>query len=426
MKKLSFSAKIAIASVLGVIVGLVLGEYATYFKIIGEIFINLINLMVPFLIFGAIIEAVMNLNFKELGTVGAKTLLAFVITSSLAGTFGLLYANLLKPGAGMTNVNLPEYTGNAEGMGLYEAILGFFPRNFFVSLVDNLIVQIIVFAIILGLTISYYKDNPSIRRVSNVVRDFNVFVMKVVTLIMVMAPYGIFAIMARMFGENGVGVLLPMAKFVGANTIANITVFIIVGLLVTAYGRLNYFRLLKNVRGSMIIAATTTSTAMALPSKMKESEENLGISKRISNFVNPLGGALNTDGGVILTTMAVMMVSQMMGIEMTIPAQLTVVATAVLSSFGNTMVPGGGIVAMAIVFNMNGIPLEAVVLFAGIDWFVAITRVVLNAVDDMFCALFVAISEKEWDRDVFYGRKKVVYEANLPADGSAANTPVIE
>lgn len=412
MKKLSFSAKIAIASALGVVVGLALGQYATYFKIVGEIFINLINLMVPFLIFGAIIEAVMNLNFKELGTVGVKTLFAFVVTSSLAGIFGLLYANLIKPGVGMTNVNLPEYTGNAEGLSFYEAVLGFFPRNFFVALHNNLIVQIIVFAIILGLTISYYKDNPSIKRVYQVVVDFNVFVMKVVTLIMNIAPYGIFAIMARMFGENGVGVLLPMAKFVGANTIANITVFIIVGLLVSLYGRLNYFRLLKNVRGSMIIAATTTSTAMALPSKLRESEENLGVSKRISNFVNPLGGALNTDGGVILTTMAVMMVSQMLGIQMTLPAMLTVVATAVLSSFGNTMVPGGGIVAMAIVFNMNGIPLEAVVLFAGIDWFVAITRVVLNAVDDMFCSLFVAISEKEFDRDVFYGRKKVVYEDN--------------
>lgn len=416
MKKLSFSAKIAIASVLGVIAGLVLGQYATYFKIVGEIFINLINLMVPFLIFGAIIEAVMNLNFKELGTVGVKTLFAFVITSTLAGIFGLLYANLFKPGVGMTNVNLPEYTGNAEGMSLYEAVLGFFPRNFFVSLTNNLVVQIIVFAIIIGLTISYYKDNPAIKRVFNVVMDFNVLVMKVVTLIMNLAPYGIFAIMARMFGENGVGVLLPMAKFVGANTVANITVFVIVGLMVSAYGRLNYFRLLKNVRQTMIIAATTTSTAMALPSKLKESEENLGISKRISNFVNPLGGALNTDGGVILTTMAVMMVSQMMGVQMTLPAMLTVVATAVLSSFGNTMVPGGGIVAMAIVFNMNGIPLEAVVLFAGIDWFVAITRVVLNAVDDMFCALYVAISEKEWDKEVFYGRKKVVYESGKAED----------
>lgn len=414
-KKLSFSAKIVIGSLLGVVVGLVIGKNATYLKIFGEIFINLINVMVPFLIFGAILEAIMSLEFKSLGTIGIKTLFSFAVTSLIAGFVGVFYSFVLKPGVGV-NIPLPGYTGNAQGMNVYDAVLGFFPRNFFAALYNNTVIQIIVFAMIIGLTISYYKEEPAIKRVFNVVLDFNVLVMKAVTLIMYTAPFGIFAIVARMFGENGIGVLAPLAKFVGANTIANISVFVLFGLLLSLYGKLNFFRLLKNVRGSMIIAASSTSSALSLPTQMRESEENLGVSKRISNFVNPLAGTLNTDGGVVLTVMASLMVTQMLNIEMTVPAIISLCVSAVLSSFANTMVPGGGIVAMAIVFSMNGIPLEAVVLFAGIDWFVAITRVVLNAVDDMFCALFVAISEKEFDRDVFNGNKKVVYEARPEAE----------
>lgn len=407
MKKLSFTTQIIIASIIGVIVGLIFGKNTIYIKFLGDIFINLINLMVPFLIFGAILAAVMTLEFKDFGSIGIKTLLSFATTSLIAGFIGLLFVTIGQPGAGM-NVQLSEYDGNATGMTLYEAIMSFFPRNIFVSLTNNSIIQVIVFAIIIGLTISYYKENESIKRVYNGVLDFNELTMKVITLIMKTAPIGIFAIVASMLGQNGVEVLLPLLKFIFWVTLANVTVFVIMGLLVSAIGRISYFRLLKNVKRSIIIAATTTSSAMSLPMKLLDSEENLGISKRISNFVNPLGGSLNTDGGVILTTMASITMTQIMGIDLSPQAMITLVLYSVLSSFGNTMVPGGGIVAMAIVFSLNGIPLEGVALFAGIDWILAITRVVLNVVDDMFCALFVAITEKEFDKEVFYGRKTVV------------------
>lgn len=410
MKKISFSKKMIFAAIFGIAVGVVFGKNTIYVKILGDIFINLISMMVPFLIFGALLESVMTLAVKDLGSIGFKTLFSFVLTSSLAGAIAVIFGSLFKPGAGILNIQLSEYTGNTAGMTVSDAILSFVPKNIFTAFNNNAITQIILFAIIVGVAISYYKNLEPIKRIHDFILDMNVLIMKVVTLIMNFAPIGIFALTANMIGQNGIEILLPLLKFIVVITVANITCVLIVGMSVSAYAKLSLFRLFANVKRTFIVSATTTSSAMSLPMKLQDSEENMGISKRISNFVNPLGGTLNTDGGVLLTVLASMTIAQIMGVELSIPAMVMLAVTAVLSSFGNTMVPGGGIVAIAIVFALNGIPLEGVALFAGIDWILAITRVPLNVIDDVFCAVFVAASEKELDRDVFYGRKEAIFD----------------
>lgn len=411
--KLSFSAKMIIGSLLGIAVGAILGKNVSYIKIFGDIFINLISMMVPFLIFGQLLEAVMSLNTKDLGSVGVKSLGSFVVTSGTAAALAIAGGFLFRPGAGVTGIQFSAYNGNATGMTANEAILSFFPKNIFAAFNNNAVSQIIMFAIILGIAISIYKTEDSVKKIHDGVLHFNVLVMKTVTLIMETAPIGIFAIVATMIGMNGIGILLPLGKFLIVITVINVICFVIIGLLASAYAKVSFFRMLSNVKRSIIVAATTTSSAMSLPMKFKDAEENLGISKRISKFVVPLAGTLNTDGGVILTTLASLTVCQIMGIELSTSAMIMLGVTSVISSFGNTMVPGGGIVALAIVFQLNGIPLEGVALFAGIDWAMAITRVPCNVVDDLFCAVFVAASEDELDRDVFYGRKQVLIEESV-------------
>lgn len=409
--KLSFSAQMIIGSLIGIALGAVLGKDTIHVKILGDIFINLITMMVPFLIFGALLESVMTLDIKDFGSVGAKTLLSFVITGVASGALAIGCGYFFQPGAGITGIQLSAYKGNATGMTANEAILSFFPKNIFTAFNTNQIAQIILFAVIVGIAISYYKSLDPIKRVHDSVLDLNVLVMKIVTLIMNFAPFGIFAITANMIGQNGIGILLPLGKFLLVITVANIACIVMVGLGVSAYGKLSFFRLLANVKRSTIVAATTTSSAMSIPMQFLDSEENLGISKRISKFVIPLAGTLNTDGGILLTILASMTVCQIMGIELSTAAMVMLVVTSVLSSYANTMVPGGGIVALAIVFQLNGIPLEGVALFAGIDFAMAITRVPLNVVNDIFCAAYVAISENELDHDVFYGKKKLVEES---------------
>lgn len=409
--KLSFSSQMIIGSLIGIVVGAMLGKDTIHIKILGDIFINLITMMVPFLIFGALLESVMTLDIKDFGSVGVKTLLSFVITGVASGALAIGFGYFFQPGAGITGIQFSAYKGNATGMTAYEAILSFFPKNVFTAFNTNAIAQIILFAIIVGIAISYYKSQDPIKRVHDGILDMNVLVMKIVTLIMNFAPIGIFAITANMIGQNGIGILLPLGKFLIVITVANIACIVMVGLGVCAYGKLSFFRLLSNVKRSTIVSATTTSSAMSIPMQFQDCEENLGISKRISKFVIPLAGTLNTDGGILLTILASMTVCQIMGIDLSTSAMIMLAVTSVLSSYANTMVPGGGIVALAIVFQLNGIPLEGVALFAGIDFAMAITRVPLNVVNDIFCAAYVAISENELDRDVFYGKKILVEES---------------
>lgn len=409
--KLSFSAQMIIGSLIGILVGAMLGKDTIHVKILGDIFINLITMMVPFLIFGALLESVMTLDIKDFGSVGVKTLLSFVITGAASGALAIGFGYLFQPGAGVTGIQLSAYKGNATGMTAYEAILSFFPKNIIAAFNTNAVAQIILIAIIVGIAISYYKSQEvSIKRVHDGILDINVLIMKIVTLIMNFAPIGIFAITANMIGQNGIGILLPLGKFLIVITAANIACILMVALGVCAYGKLSLFRLFVNVKRSTIVAATTTSSAMSIPMQFQDCEENLGISKRISKFVIPLAGTLNTDGGILLTILASMTVCQIMGIELSTSAMIMLAVTSVLSSYANTMVPGGGIVALAIVFQLNGIPLEGVALFAGIDFAMAITRVPLNVVNDIFCAAYVAISENELDRDVFYGKKIIAEE----------------
>jgi proton glutamate symport protein len=409
--KLSFSAQMIIGSLIGIVVGVMLGKDTIHVKILGDIFMNLISMMVPLLIFGALLESVMTLDIKDFGSVGVKTLLTFVITGAASGALAVGSGYFFQPGAGVTGIKFSAYTGNATGMTASDAILAFFPKNIFMAFSTNAVAQIILFAVIVGIAISYYKSLDPIKRVHDNILDLNVLVMKIVTLIMGFAPIGIFAISANMIGQNGIGILLPLGKFLLVITVANIACIVMVGLGACAYGKLSFWRLLSNVKGSTIVAATTTSSAMSIPMQFKDTEENLGVSKRISKFVIPLAGTLNTDGGILLTILASMTVCQIMGIELSTSAMIMLGVTSVLSSYANTMVPGGGIVALAIVFQLNGIPLEGVALFAGIDWAMAITRVPLNVINDNFCAVYVAISENELDRDVFYGKKKIIEDS---------------
>lgn len=415
--KLSFTKQIIIASILGILAGLVLGDNVRFIKIFGEIFLRLITVMVPFLVIGAIMESVGSLNIREFGSIGLKTLFGFVITSLFAGIVAVIFASILKPGMGVTGITMTDYTGLAKGETFYNAILNFFPRNIFVSFAEGLTVQLIVMGIMIGVTMSYFHTNPSIQKVLEGVKTINVLIIKVVTLIMKMAPLGIFSLLATLLGEKGVSILVPLAKYIGTATLANIVTFFVIAGLVALYGRLSLIQLLKNVKRSIIIAATTSSSAMSLPMKFLDSEDNLGMSKKVSKFVNPLGMSLNTDGGVITTTIASITLAQILGLQLSVQQLLMIAVYSVLSSFGNTMVPGGGIVAIAVVFSMAGLPLEGVVLFAGVDFAVAATRVVLNVVDDMFVGVAVAISENEFDRNIF--NRPPVADADLTEEVAA-------
>ena len=231
--------------------------------------------------------------------------------------------------------------------------------------------------------------------------------MSIVTMFMVLAPYGIFSLIANTVGTIDSTKLVQVLQYVVTVTVANIAYMILYTLIVAAVCKLSPIRLLQNLSRTYIMGVSTQSSAMTLPTELMDAKERLGISDRIAEFVLPLGNAINTNGAAVTTIIAGVTCAHIFGLNWGMQQYIMLAIYSVIATYGNTTVPGGGIVAVAVVFEMAGLPLEGVALFVSVDFFTSLTRIILNVVSDVYVAIIVAHSENELDLDVFYGRKKV-------------------
>ncbi|MGC5326064.1 dicarboxylate/amino acid:cation symporter [Brevibacillus sp. SYSU BS000544] len=399
--KISLSNQMIIASVAGIAAGLIFGETMGNIKFLGDIFLRLMQMSVVFLVMGAIIEAVGGLDPKDLGKLGGKTLSLFVIFTLFASFVGLILAVIIQPGVGVVGVSAAEFTGKLpEGKPL-DLIVNFFTKNVFDSMARGDMLQVIIFSGFFGLSLSLLKKNESGLAIFNLVKNLNVVIMQIISTVMKVAPIGIFALIASITGTAGVSVIVALGKFLITLTLGCLALFALLIAIVSTYGKINPLRLIKKLKRTIIVSITTTSSAVSLPVQMEDSEERIGISKRVSRLVNPLGMNLNSHGLAITVAIASVTVAQFFGTELSMGQLIMIAIYATLATFANLAVPGGALVTMAIAFSMAGLPLEGIAILAGVDWFAGIVRTFLNVVDDVLVALIVAISEKEFDRKIF-------------------------
>jgi Na+/H+-dicarboxylate symporter len=225
--------------------------------------------------------------------------------------------------------------------------------------------------------------------------------MQLIKIVMKFAPIGVFALLANITGTIGFAVVVPLFKFLLSMFLGSFLVIVLFLGLISIYAKINPFSFLKKIKNSIIVSATTTSSAISLPIQMEDCEERLGISRRVSRLVNPLAMTLNSDGLALTISIACIMIAQFYGIQLSLSQQIVIVAVSTLTTMGNLLVPGGALVAIAIAFQMVGLPLEGVALLAGVDWFAGIARTLLNVIDDILVAFYVAVSEKEFNREIF-------------------------
>lgn len=202
--------------------------------------------------------------------------------------------------------------------------------------------------------------------------------------------------------------LVALGKFLIALTVGCIAVLILLVLITSAYGKLNPLRLLKKLNNTIVVAVTTTSSAVSLPVQMEDSEQRIGVSRRVSRLVNPLGMNLNSHGLAITVAIACVTVAQFFNIELLVTNYILIGIMSTFATFANLAVPGGALVTMAIGFQMTGLPLEGVAIIAGVDWFAGIVRTLLNVVDDVLIAVIVAINENELDMEIFNSDEPVI------------------
>jgi len=401
---MTLTKKILWSLVLGAITGICLnlfapnlfGDINSYFlSPLGTIFLNLIKMLIVPLVFFSITIGVANIGDpKSLGRMGAKTMGFFLTTTAIAISTGIALALILSPGE-KSNYEAPEvaYVG-AEAPAISDTLLGIIPANPIDALASGDMLQIIFFAVFLGMGLSMLGKKVDL--ITKFMEQGNELMMFLVTVVMRVAPYGSFALIASAVGQQGVDAISAMFWYMLVIIIALFIHFVVVyGSVIKFLAKRNFRDVLKAYLPAMSVAFSTSSSSATLPVSMEIAQKKLGVPKGISSFVQPLGATINMDGTAIMQGVATIFIAQVYDVELSISQMLIVVLTAVLASVGTAAVPGAGLIMLAMVLESVGLPVEGIALILGIDRLLDMTRTVVNCFGDLSCTLYIAESEKK-------------------------------
>ncbi|MCI2242021.1 dicarboxylate/amino acid:cation symporter [Adlercreutzia faecimuris] len=384
-RRLSLTTWIFIALVLGILAGLGLQgapEVAeTYVKPLGTIFLNLIKMIVVPLVLFSIIAGVVSLqDVRKVGAIGGKTILLYLATTACAVTLGLVFANVMNVGAGYS-LDSGELAYEAQAApSLIDTIVGIFPSNFFQPMADATMLQVIVIAVVFGFGI--IAAGPKARVVVDFVEAMSEVCIQIMRGILLVAPIGVFGLIAPVIAANGPDVLLPLAWLVAVAYVAMACqITVVYSALVKALARRSPLGFLRGELPVIGFAFASASSVGSLPLNM-ECAEKMGVSKEVYSFVLPLGATINMDGTAIYQGVCAIFIAQVFGVELTLGQQLTVVLTSVLASIGTAGVPGSGMIMLAMVLQSVGLPVEGVALVAGVDRILDMARTTVNVTGD--------------------------------------------
>lgn len=392
--------KIIAGLVLGVLAGAVMGEQATIFKPLGDIFINGIKMLIVPLVFSTLVVGITGMRDpQKMGRVGARTIALYLITTAFAIAIGLAAATLFQPGIGAdASMSAPQQAGDAPS--LVDIIVGLVPSNPLQAMIEGNILQIIVFAIGLGISLMLIgeKGEPVVR----VFESFAEAMYKLTAIVMAFAPFGVFGLIANVSGQYGLDVLLPLAKVIGVVYLACLVhVLVVYSGLIGLIGRLNPLRYLQGSLDALVVAFSSASSSGTLPISIRCAQKNLGISEGVSSFVLPVGATINMDGTAIYQGVAALFVAQLVGVDLSLTDYGMIVLTGTLASIGTAGVPGAGLIMLSIVLAQIGLPLEAIGVIAGIDRILDMARTSVNVAGDLMVTTLVGKSEKELDLEVY-------------------------
>ncbi len=398
MKRMGLPMQMGIGMVLGILVGLLassMGWSASYFQPFGQLFINLIRMVVVPLVFVTLVAGAASVgDVRCLGRIATKTLVYYFVTTAIAIIIGLILANIVQPGVGLdlSKDNLKAVTVTPPALSA--VLLGIIPINPMDALAKGNMLQIIFFAVLVGLCINMCSEKT--RVVSSFFDGMSEIMIKVTTIVMLYAPIGVFALMAVTVTNHGIAVLLPLIKLVAIMYVASLCQILFVYLPCVRYCKIKAGHFFKMLSAPLMIAFTTCSSAAALSANLI-GVQKLGASKQVSTFSIPLGNTINMDGAAIYMGIASIFAAQVYGIPMPLDKQVTIVIMAILASIGSMGVPGAALIMVTMVFTQVGIPLEAIALVAGVDRIMDMARTTINVLGDATGAVFVSRLENDLD-----------------------------
>lgn len=368
----------------------------------GDIFIASLKLMVVPLVFVSLVCGASSLGgHGNMGRVGLKTLGLYLLTTAIAISIALLLALLIRPGEGASGAEVAasDFVPSTPD-SIKDTLINIFPTNPIQAMAEGNMLQIIVFALLFGVALSRAGDPGA--RISAMFNDLNDILMKLITMLIELAPYGVFCLMTVLFAKVGwqeIGKLIAYFMTVVLGLIVHAS--IVYPTLLTVLARVNPVTFFTKMREPMLVAFSTSSSGATLPVTLRTVEKRVGVKNEVAAFAIPLGATINMDGTAIMQGVATVFIAQFYVIDLTAADYLMVILTATMASVGTAGVPGVGLIMLAMVLNQVGLPVEGIGLIIGIDRLLDMLRTSVNVVGDGTVATIVARTENDLDLDVF-------------------------
>ena len=415
MKKLALHWKILIGMGLGVLFGLLLsfvpqGSHfiSDYIKPFGTIFINLLKLIAVPLILASLIKGVSDLkDISKLSQMGGRTIITYLITTLTAVTIGLILVNVIQPGKSISvetrNELVEAYATDTQAKqaaaakqqesGPLQALVDMVPSNIFLAASNNRnMLQVIFFALFFGIGMILLPGKKA-KPVKKFFDSFNVIILKLIDLIMLAAPYGVFALLAALVVEAPSLELFQALALYAITLLLGLAAMIVVYIIIVRVftkRKPNFF--MRGIAPAQLLAFSTSSSAATLPVTMECVEDNLGVDEEVASFVLPIGATINMDGTSVYQGVAAVFIAQAFGLDLSLSAQLGIVFTATLASIGTAAVPSAGIVMLVIVLAQAGIPVAGLALIFAIDRPLDMCRTIVNVTGDAAVSMIVGKS----------------------------------
>ncbi|SHE77074.1 Na+/H+-dicarboxylate symporter [Tissierella praeacuta DSM 18095] len=406
-KKISLTSRVLIGLLLGLIIGIMVFRLPSgvikdrilingIFQLLGQVFLRGIMMLVVPLVFISLVNGAANMgDVKKLGRIGIKTVGFYLTTTAIAIIIALLLGFFVRPGLGldMSSIEVVEPTINPK-VPLIQILYEMVPKNPIAAMAEGNMLQIIVFAILTGVGLSLLGEK--VEFLVTLFINLNELIMKLVEIIMLFAPIGVFGLIAKTFATVGYSGLLPLLKYIVTVYIGLIIhMFLVYGGLLKGFTNLSPMTFYKKFLPAMSVAFSTASSNATVPVSLEIAEKELGISKNIASFTVPLGATINMDGTAIMQGIAVFFIAQVYGYELSLSMIVTVILTATLASIGTAGVPGAGTIMLSMVLQSIGLPIEGIGLIMGIDRLVDMGRTVTNITGDAVCTAVIAKQEGE-------------------------------
>ena len=393
--RISLPTQMAIGMALGIVAGMLFPDMGSTFKPLGQLFINLIRMVVVPLVLCTIVAGSASVgDINKLGRVASKTLIYYFGTTAVAVVLGLVFANIFNPGEGLNIATEGLKAKSATPPKMVDVFLNIIPLNPIDAMGKGNMLQVIFFAMLFGFGLSAVGE-----RGKTVYAFFDgaaETMIKVTNMVMIYAPVGVFGLIAFTVSKHGADVLLPLIKVIGVMYIACLVHVLVCYLPLVRVSGITIGHFFKLLSAPLMIAFTTCSSAAALATNLIQCQK-LGASKPVASFSLPLGNTINMDGTAVYMGVVAIFVAEIYGIDMPFDKQLQVLATGVLASIGTVGVPGAGLIMSTIVFTQVGIPLEGIAIIAGIDRVMDMARTSMNVLGDATGAIFVSKWEGEFD-----------------------------